>query len=99
MLGVLWQLSEHGAFITGPWSGQGNCRAMAPLRRHLGACGPRTRCRFSEGNCEAREFKLASLGRSLDELAFDEHIIKGRPFGVGFECWLIPYKKGTPFYD
>jgi hypothetical protein len=20
----------------------------------------------------------------------------GRPFGVGFECWLIPYKKGTP---
>jgi hypothetical protein len=26
----------------------------------------------------------------------DPHIIKGRPFGVGFECSLISYKKGTP---
>jgi hypothetical protein len=29
-------------------------------------------------------------------LASTSHIIKGRPFGVGFECWLTPYKKGTP---
>lgn len=29
-------------------------------------------------------------------IPYHAHIIKGRPFGVGFECWPITYKKGTP---
>jgi hypothetical protein len=28
--------------------------------------------------------------------ASNRHIIKGRPFEVGFECSLISYRKGTP---
>jgi len=38
-------------------------------------------------------------GRSDQELAADQitsRIIKGRPFGVGFECLAQPLRKGHP---
>ena len=43
------------------------------------------------GKTPCRHIQLNASGETLDS-----HIIKGRPFGVGFECWLTPYKKGTP---
>jgi hypothetical protein len=45
----------------------------------------------------ATRMTTADRSRSLAPAGTCEgHIIKGRPFGVGFECSLISYKKGTP---
>jgi len=45
---------------------------------------------------EIDEFQEDELRLWPNQAILMQRIIKGRPFGVGFECWLIPYKKGTP---